>query len=99
MVGGVLAGGAGAIVGAITAKQFVTSFQVIIYKSDIKSPSVVLTLINQKTEMQNNFLYSSAVYFANKINASIKAIIAQKSTNILAVKPLSDKEKLLQNGA
>lgn len=36
------------------------------------------------------------MFSLHKINASINAIIAQKNSNILAIKPLTDKEKLIQ---
>lgn len=49
VVGGVLAGGAGAIVGAMTAKKHIMSYKVVIYKRDLGNPKTEMQLISKKT--------------------------------------------------
>ena len=78
VVGGILAGGVGAIVGATTAKKKVKSYKVVIYTSSIKHSAYTINLI--ETEMStSNVDYQNAVKFAADINASIKAIIEQNN--------------------
>lgn len=74
IVGGVLAGDTGALVGAMTAKPHITSYKVVIYRSDIQYPTVEIILIKTKTATKSKD-YTSAVDFSQKILASIKAIM------------------------
>ena len=77
IVGGVLAGEAGAVVGAVTAKNHIMSYKIVIYRSNIQTPTNEIELINEKKSTKD-IDYTSAVAFANKVNASIKAIISMK---------------------
>ena len=90
IVGGFLAGGAGAVVGATTAKKKTSSYQVVIYKKTIQDPSLVITLINSETDV-SSIEYQDAVTFAYKVNASIKAIIEQNAHSISDITPSSNK--------
>ena len=74
IVGGVIAGDAGAIVGAKTAKSFVMSYKVIIYKNTVASPVLEIILLEKKTDKENRD-YINAVEFSGKVNATIKAIL------------------------
>lgn len=74
VAGAILAGEAGAIVGATTAKEYIMSFKIIIYCNDLSTPQITLMLINEKTKTKSQD-YAKATEFANKINASIKAIL------------------------
>lgn len=74
IVGGVLAGDTGALVGAMTAKPHITSYKVVIYRSDIQYPTVEIILIKTKTATKSKD-YTSAVDFSQKILASVKAIM------------------------
>lgn len=76
VVGGMIAGGSGAVVGAVTAKKHIMSYKIIIYCSTLEMPNVEIVLIKEKTETKHSN-YKDAVEFANKVNASIKAIISQ----------------------
>ena len=78
VVGGVIAGGAGAIVGATTAKKHIMSCSLVIYKNTIKDPTITLNLINTKTKTTDD-VYRKAMAFANNVNASIKAILDLKN--------------------
>ena len=81
IVGGVIAGGAGAVVGATTAKnKKINSFEIIIYRDNIKHPQIILTTINFSVKM-SSINYIDSVKFANNVNASIKAIVSQNSSS------------------
>lgn len=86
VVGGVIAGGAGAIVGATTAKKQIESYEIVVLTSSISNPEVNIKLIKTK-EKTDGLNYKNAVNFANRLNSTIKAIINQnqcdssKSTN------------------
>jgi len=77
IVGGVLAGEAGAVVGAVTAKKHIMSYKIVIYRSNIQTPTNEIVLIKEKKSTKDAD-YTNAVSFANKVNASIKAIISMK---------------------
>lgn len=77
IVGGVLAGEAGAVVGAVTAKKHIMSYKIVIYRSNIQTPTTEIILIKEKKSTKDAD-YTNAVSFANKVNASIKAIISMK---------------------
>lgn len=80
--GYLLAGGVGAIVGAATAKktetttniQKIGNYRIVFYLTYINKPSLVLPLVNNYV-LETSYDYSSAVNFANKVNASIRSII------------------------
>lgn len=76
VVGGLIGGDVGAVVGATTAKKHIMSYQIVIYRENIVSPQVVISLIKRKTSTKDND-YLQAVSFASNINASIKAIISK----------------------
>lgn len=75
IVGGMIAGDVGAVVGAATAKKQISSYTIRIYRKNIQRPTYEIPLIRVKiaTEAEQ---YKNAVNFADKINASIKAIIS-----------------------
>lgn len=77
IVGGVLAGEAGAVVGAVTAKNHIMSYKIVIYRSNIQSPTNEIVLIKEKKSIKDAD-YTNAVAFANKVNASIRAIVSTK---------------------
>lgn len=81
IAGGILAGGVGAIVGAVTAKKYVTSYSITFYTNNIAKPQIIIPLLNSKTK-KDSMEYRQASHFAQQINASIKAIIANQEGNI-----------------
>lgn len=91
MVGGILAGDAGAIVGATTAKSFIMSYKVIIYKNTIADPKLEIILVETKTDKKNRD-YINAVEFSEKVNATIKAIL-NKSQNSLTKTDKSNRKR------
>ena len=75
IVGGVLAGDAGAVVGAVTAKPHIMSHKLVLYLRDISAPKVEIELITQKTKTKDSD-YTNAVAFAENVVATVKAILA-----------------------
>ena len=75
IVGGVLAGDAGAVVGAVTAKPHIMSYKLVLYLRNISAPKVEIELITQKTKTKDSN-YTNAVAFAENVVATVKAILA-----------------------
>lgn len=75
IVGGVLAGDAGAVVGAVTAKPHIMSYKLVLYLRDISAPKAEIELITQKTKTKDSD-YTNAVAFAENVVATVKAILA-----------------------
>ena len=78
IVGGVLAGDAGAVVGAVTAKPHIMSYKLVLYLRDISIPKTEIELITQKTKTKDTD-YTNAVSFAENVIATVKAILASVS--------------------
>lgn len=74
IVGGMLAGDTGALIGTMTAQPHIMSYKIVIYRSNIQEPTTEIALINEKTSTKNSD-YVEAVDFAQKVLASIKAIV------------------------
>ena len=74
IVGGVIGGGAGAIIGASSARKGIE--KIIIYTSDITTPSVTIDLSAKKTDTWD--FDDERNSFAQQVCASIKAIIANQ---------------------
>ena len=76
VVGGILAGGAGAIVGAQTAyRQAISSMSAVIYLKNVTNPQYIMELIADKTRTDEPE-YLSAKDFTWHVSATIKAIMA-----------------------
>ena len=75
IVGGVLAGGVGAVVGSTTSKKHITTYQVVIYRENIANPQEIINLINTPTKTYDAD-YKNALIFATAVNSSIKAIVS-----------------------
>lgn len=75
IVGGVLAGDAGAVVGAVTAKAHIMSYKLVLYLRNISAPKAEIELITQKTKTKDTD-YTNAVSFAENVVATVKAILA-----------------------
>ena len=76
VVGGILAGGAGAIVGAQTAyRQAISSMSAVIYLKNVTNPQYIMELIVDKTRTDEPE-YLSAKDFTGRVYATIKAIMA-----------------------
>lgn len=80
IVGGVLAGGAGAIVGANTAKTKVKSFIVVIYQDSLDLPQIPLTLISNETKKEH-VDYKNANLFSSQVTASIKVLLHRQQND------------------
>lgn len=78
VVGGVIAGETGAIVGAITAKEKVHSYELVFNTKNIQDPQVIITLIysmNSNGYTRDSSVYTETVCFANKVVATVRAIL------------------------
>ena len=80
IAGGIIAGGAGSIIGANTAKVKVTSFGIIIYQDDLSTPQIPITLIDKETK-KNHVDYINACTFANEVTATIKLLIHRQEVS------------------
>ena len=75
-IGGYLvAGEAGAVVGAMSASEFCKDYKIIIYCKNIDNPKITLWLLDQKTN-RDTYGYKAAKAFAENVLASIKAIVS-----------------------
>lgn len=82
IAGGILAGGAGAIIGTITNTPKINSYQIIIYRNNLEFPSFVFNLIvnsKQNAYVNDDTDIENANIFAQNIKASIQAIITSQS--------------------
>lgn len=77
VVGGIIAGGAGAIIGSQTAhKKKVYSYGIAIYMNDIKNPRMMIPIITHAIEPHVKE-YKKAIEFADHIGITLKTIIAR----------------------
>lgn len=76
VVGGVLAGGVGAIVGTMTAKEHIMSYKLVLYINDVIEPRKEIVLISTK-KSKKNIECINAMNFAENIVATIKVIVGQ----------------------
>lgn len=73
VVGGLLAGGAGAVVGTMTAQSKITSMNLIIYQDDLQTPQIPIGLIvDGYGDIQR------ATAFANEVISTFNVIIKQE---------------------
>lgn len=113
LVGGVLAGGAGAVVGAVSAKECITQFRFYIYLDDPQNPQISMYLISHETKKDGlgAITIDSVASFAQNLTATIKAIVAYNSkdetrpaqeapqpTEKHALDRLAELKQLLENG-
>lgn len=84
LVGGVIAGGTGAIVGANTrkSKNIVNNYSVQIITNKIDNSLYNIDLINFQLDKINNAdLYNQALNFSNNVYAIVQSIVAQNNDN------------------
>ncbi|WP_461615405.1 SHOCT domain-containing protein [Clostridium sp. Marseille-QA1073] len=83
IVGGVLAGGVGAVVGGVTGKKktksVINNLRIKITVNDTSNPSIYINLINTPTKA-NSFLYKMAYESAQEI-LSMLSVITQSNEN------------------
>ena len=75
VIGGAIAGDAGAVVGAMTAKKEIMLYKIVFYTKDIANPTIEMILLNEKTKT-DDYYYKQCVEFTRKIEASVRAILA-----------------------
>jgi hypothetical protein len=103
VVGGAIAGGVGAVVGATTrkSKNIVSKLEVHIICNNIASPMEVISVISQETD-KNGFDYDYLYETANKIYSTIISIIdsnkkTSKPKEVKENNNIKDKLKELKN--
>ena len=99
LVGGLLAGGAGAIVGATTrgSKNVINSLEILIITNDVTDNLKKLKIITKEIP-RNSTAYVDATDFAQKVNASITSILklaqpdqrVAKNNSVSQLKELSE---------
>ena len=79
IAGGIIAGGAGAIVGATTrkSKDVVSDLRIKITTTNISNPLITVKLITSQTEKSSS-LYQQCIEFAEEVQATIESIISQQ---------------------
>ena len=75
VIGGAIAGDAGAVIGAITAKKEITMYKLLFYTTDIANPTCAMQLVYDKTKT-DSYYYKECVSFNKKIEASVRSILA-----------------------
>jgi len=83
IVGGIVAGGAGAIIGSQTAhKKKVYSYGIAIYLNNIKNPRMMIPIIKNSVKPTDK-RYKEAIKFSDNVGITLKTIIArnQAATN------------------
>jgi len=101
ILGGIVAGGVGAIVGSNITNKRILSYDAIIYTKDIKNPRIVLNLIDEQV-FSNSIEYKNAIEFSSQIYASAKAILAnqeqvENSSNFLSTNKTPHDCKITEN--
>lgn len=96
VVGGAIAGGVGAVVGANTrkSKNVTNSLQIRIVTKDINKSLYIINLISKETQ-KDSTEYQGAINFANNVYATITAIINANNTN--KNEKLGEKRDMKQN--
>ena len=75
ILGGIVAGGVGAVVGSNVANEKIESFEIVIHTKNIKDPLVRLVLIDAPV-FKDSDKFKRAAGFAYQVGASIRAIVA-----------------------
>ena len=75
LLGGLVGGGAGAVVGSSVVNEKIESFEIVIHTKNIKDPLVRFNLIDAPV-FKDSDKYKRAAEFAYQISASIRAIVA-----------------------
>ncbi len=79
MIGGALAGGAGAIVGATTAKQKIISYQLVILRDSLSNPEIKYEILSKNLEIKRDSKdFYKAETFSNQICSAIKVILNRR---------------------
>lgn len=80
LIGGLIAGAAGAIIGAASASNTIQSYIISIMRSNLSIPQTNLILIDSPTPPQSEKALA-AIDFSKKVHASICAIVAKNKNS------------------
>ena len=81
VVGGALFGGTGAVVGAVTGKKTVQNIRIILYLKDVINPKVEINFIDSRDIKCDSDVYRYIRNFANHLDATVRAIIANNENS------------------
>lgn len=76
VAGGIIAGGAGAIVGASTGSGVPERYSLVVYINDLQNPFVEYPLMDRSTA-HSKFFYENVSKFAESVSATIRVIVSQ----------------------
>lgn len=76
IAGGIIAGGAGAIVGASTGSGVPQRYSLLIYINDLQAPSVEYSLLDRTTP-HSKVYYETVAKFAESVAATVRVIVSQ----------------------
>lgn len=83
VLGGLIAGGAGAIVGAISSasskQTMISSFDLVVYTSSLSTPSYTYHLISSPVSVKSEVVRKSAA-FSEDVYAAVNAIVEKNKT-------------------
>lgn len=79
-VGGLLFGGAGAVVGAVTGKKTVQNIKIIIYRADVVNPTVEMDFKFSGKIKCDSSTYLQIERFERRLDATIRAILAKNDS-------------------
>jgi len=77
IIGGMIAGSAGAVIGSATAKKSIKSLNLVVYYCDIENPQFIFNILKPNIHV-NHENKLKTIDFTQKVNASIKALINDK---------------------
>lgn len=76
-IGGILFGGAGAIVGANTAKKTLKTVKLILYLNNVDNPKYEMIFSHSNKIKSDSTTYKSIMSFISQVDATIRSIIVQ----------------------
>lgn len=77
IIGGALFDAPGAVVGAITAKEFIDRLQIVIYTRDVNNPNYTYDLIYTTVKVESA-KYRKTVDFCRRLKGTINAIVESR---------------------
>lgn len=75
VAGAVIAGEAGAVVGAVTGKKTVRNIRIVIYLTNVLNPQATITLTHSSDIKIDSITYKNIMIFTSQLQATVKAII------------------------
>lgn len=80
VAGGIIAGGAGAIIGAASGSGVPQRYSLMVYINDLQNPSVEYSLLNSSTPHTKSY-YETVSRFAESVSATVRVLVSQNQAN------------------